>query len=82
MEEIKKLAFEIDKNIRMKYRTEAEFCRVKGRIPQSTNKTLNNLKEGKGANIVSVFKILKDLDMNIFVPADTAKDSKPVIGDK
>ena len=65
MEEIKKLAFEIDKNIRMKYGTEAEFCRVKGRTPQSTNKTLNNLKKGKGANIVSVFEILKDLDMNI-----------------
>ena len=72
MEEIKELAYEIDKNIRMKYGTEAEFCRVKGRIPQSTNKTLNNLKKGKGANIVSVFKILKDLDMNIFAREDTA----------
>ena len=72
MEEIKKLAFEIDKNIRMKYGTEAEFCRVKGRIPQSTNKTLNNLKKGKGANIISVFEILKDLDMNIVATEDTA----------
>ena len=70
MEEIKKLAFEIDKNIRMKYGTEAEFCRVKGRIPQSTNKTLNNLKKGKGANIVSVFKILKDLNIKISLSED------------
>ena len=70
MEEIKKLAFEIDKNIRMKYRTEAEFCRVKGRIPQSTNKTLNNLKKGKGANIVSVFEILKDLNIKISLSED------------
>ena len=66
-EEIKKLAFEIDKNIRMKYGTEAEFCRVKGRTPQSTNKTLNNLKKGKGANIVSVFEILNDLDKKLII---------------
>ncbi len=70
MEEIKKLAFEIDKNIRMKYGTEAKFCRVKGRIPQSTNKTLNNLKKGKGANIVSVFEILKDLNIKISLSED------------
>lgn len=67
MEEIKELAYEIDKSIRMKYGTEAEFCRVKGRIPQSTNKTLNNLKKGKGANIVSVFEILRDLDKKLII---------------
>ena len=70
MEEIKEFAYEIDKNIRMKYGTEAEFCRVKGRIPQSTNKTLNNLKKGKGANIVSVFEILKDLNIKISLSED------------
>ncbi len=67
MEEIKELAFEIDKNIRKKYGTEAEFCRVKDRVPQSTNKILNNLKKGEGANIISVVEILKDLNMKISI---------------
>ena len=67
MEEIKKLAFEIDKNIRMKYGTEAEFCRVKGRTPQSTNKVLNNLKKGEGANVSSLVDILNDLDKKLII---------------
>ena len=67
MEEIKELAFEIDKNIRKKYGTEAEFCRVKERVPQSTNKVLNNLKKGEGANVSSLVDILNDLDKKLII---------------
>ena len=70
MEEIKEFAYEIDKNIRKKYVTEAEFCRSKNRVPQSTNKILNNLKKGEGANIISVFEILKDLNIKISLSED------------
>ena len=70
MEEIKEFAYEIDKNIRKKYVTEAEFCRSKNRVPQSTNKILNNLKKGEGANITSVFEILKDLNIKISLSED------------
>ncbi|MCP1226712.1 hypothetical protein [Sebaldella sp. S0638] len=70
MEEIKEFAYEIDKNIRKKYGTEAEFCRSKNRVPQSTNKILNNLKKGEGANIISVFEILKDLNIKISLLED------------
>ena len=67
MEEIKELAYEIDKSIRMKYGTEAEFCRVKKRVKQSTNRTLNKLKKGGGASISSVVGILNDLDKKILI---------------
>ncbi len=67
MEEIKELAYEIDKNIRKKYGTEAEFCRVKERVPQSTNKVLNNLKKGEGANVSSLVDILNDLDKKLII---------------
>lgn len=67
MKEIIELAYEIDKNIRMKYGTEAEFCRAKGRIPQSTNKTLNNLKKGEGSYISSVVEILNDLNKKLII---------------
>ena len=67
MEEIKELAYEIDKNIRKKYGTEAEFCRVKERVPQSTNKVLNNLKKGEGAYVTSLVDILNDLDKKLII---------------
>lgn len=62
---IKDLAYEIDKNIRMKYGNEAQYCKAKGRTKQATNKTLNRLKRGEGANILNVIKILNDLNLKI-----------------
>ena len=64
---IKELAFEIDKNIRKKYKTELKFCTVTGRNPRVFNNTLRKLKKGKSANLGNFIKILEDLDLKLLI---------------
>mgnify|MGYP003594320765 CR=1 FL=1 len=64
---IKDLAFEIDKNIRKKYKTELKFCSETGRNPRVFNNLLRKLKKGESANLGNFIKILEDLDLKLLI---------------
>jgi hypothetical protein len=69
-EMIKELAFEIDKNIRKKYKTEVNFCIKTERNPRVFNNTLRKMKKGGSINLRNFVKILEDLNLGLTIVED------------